>query len=137
MIDCARQLISMWPKTVLCFREPRFIELLRRYDVALVCADTVDWPLLMDVTADFVYCRLHGSAELYKSRYSDEELDRWASRIRAWAAGETMTDGNFILSPVTDHRRRDVYLFFDNTDKLQAPENARELMKKLGVAAAA
>jgi uncharacterized protein YecE (DUF72 family) len=118
------------------FREPRFIELLRRYNVALVCADTVDWPLLMDVTSDFVYCRLHGSAELYQSRYSDQELDRWTARIRAWAAGETMTDGNFILSPLADSQPRDVYVFFDNTDKLHAPDNARQLMTKLGVTAA-
>jgi uncharacterized protein YecE (DUF72 family) len=115
------------------FREQRFIELLRRYDIALVCADTVSWPLLMDVTADFVYCRLHGSAELYKSRYSDEELDRWAERVRAWATGETMGDGNFITRPLADGRPRDVYLFFDNTDKLQAPDNARGLMQRLGV----
>ena len=37
------------------FRDPAFIDLLRKHDVALVCADTVDWPLLMDVTSDFIY----------------------------------------------------------------------------------
>jgi uncharacterized protein YecE (DUF72 family) len=118
------------------FREQRFIDLLRSYDVALVCADTVDRPLLMDVTADFVYCRLHGSIELYKSRYSEAELDRWAARVRAWRVGEMMTDGNFVLPPLADERPRDVYVFFDNTDKLQAPDNARGLMQRLGVAAA-
>lgn len=116
------------------FVEPRFIELLRRHHVALVCADTVDWPLLMDVTADFVYCRLHGSTELYRSRYSDAELDRWAARIRAWSSGATMTDGNFVLPPLADNRQRDVFVFFDNTDKLHAPDNARGLMQRLGVA---
>jgi uncharacterized protein YecE (DUF72 family) len=25
------------------------------------CADIVEWPRLMDVTSDFMYCRLHGS----------------------------------------------------------------------------
>jgi uncharacterized protein YecE (DUF72 family) len=39
----------------------KFIRLLRRYGVGLVVADTVEWPLLMDVTSGFVYCRLHGS----------------------------------------------------------------------------
>jgi uncharacterized protein YecE (DUF72 family) len=117
------------------FRDPRFIELLRRYHIALVCADTVDWPLLMDVTAGFVYCRLHGSTELYKSRYSPAEIDRWASRIRAWSTGATMRDGNFVTPPMADGQPRDVYVFFDNTDKLMAPDNARELMERLGVAA--
>lgn len=115
------------------FRDPAFIALLRRYRVALVCADTVDWPLLMDLTADFVYCRLHGSVELYNSGYSNAELDRWAARIEAWATGAPMTDGNFVSPPVADGKARDIFLFFDNTDKLMAPGDARGLMRRLGV----
>ena len=69
------------------FRSEAFIALLRRYGAALVCADAVDWPRLMDVTSDFVYCRLHGSEELYVSGYDDAALDRWAARARAWAVG--------------------------------------------------
>ena len=46
---------------------------------ALVVADTVEWPLLMDVTSSFVYCRLHGSEELYASGYEAEALDRMGS----------------------------------------------------------
>jgi uncharacterized protein YecE (DUF72 family) len=113
------------------FRSPDFIALLRKYGIALVCADTVDWPLLMDLTADFVYCRLHGSVELYNSAYSDEELDRWAARIDAWSTGRAMQDGNFITAPLDDGKPRDVFCFFDNTDKLQAPGNALALMQRL------
>ena len=57
------------------FVVPEFITLLRRHNIALVCADTVEWPRLMDITSDFVYCRLHGSKVLYTSQYSPEELD--------------------------------------------------------------
>ncbi len=112
------------------FCVPDFIELLRRHDIALVCADTVDWPLLMDLTSDFVYCRLHGSRELYRSGYSAAELGRWAKRIRAWRAGKPMRDGTFVGAPakVTP---RDVYVYFDNTDKLMAPRDARALMRRL------
>jgi len=112
------------------FCDPAFIALLREYGVALVCADTVDWPLLMDVTADFVYCRLHGSVELYNSGYSEKELDRWAERVRNWSRGKA-TDGNFVGKPTADGVRRDVYLFFDNTDKLMAPGDAAGLMQRL------
>ena len=115
------------------FRTPDFIALLRKYDVALVCADTVDWPLLMDLTSDFVYCRLHGSQELYNSAYSDDELDRWSARIDAWAQGRRMDDGHFVTPPLDDGKRRDVFCFFDNTDKLQAPGNALGLMQRLGM----
>lgn len=114
------------------FRDPAFIALLRHYGVALVCSDTVDWPLLMDVTADFVYCRLHGSVELYNSGYTDAELDVWAQRIRAWSHGRA-TDGSFVTGPTADGRGRDVFLFFDNTDKLMAPGDARGLMRRLGI----
>jgi uncharacterized protein YecE (DUF72 family) len=114
------------------FRDPAFVDLLRRYGVALVCADTADWPRLMDLTADFVYCRLHGSKELYRSRYDEPDLERWAARIRAWRSGQAMRDGDFAGDPknATD-QPRDVFLFFDNTDKRHAPQDAATLMHML------
>jgi uncharacterized protein YecE (DUF72 family) len=115
------------------FRDPAFIDLLKAHEVALVCADTVAWPLLMDVTADFVYCRLHGSVELYNSRYSEQELDRWAARVSAWAEGRPMRDGTFVVGPDERPGPRDVFVFFDNTDKRHAPDNAIGLMRRLGV----
>jgi uncharacterized protein YecE (DUF72 family) len=115
------------------FRDAAFIALLRRYGIALVCADTVDWPLLMDLTADFVYCRLHGSRELYNSGYTDAELDTWAARIERWSRGRPMTDGQFVTPAVRDNKRREVFLFFDNTDKLKAPGDAKNLMRRLAV----
>lgn len=115
------------------FRDAGFIEMLRRHEVALVCADTVKWPRLMDVTADFVYCRLHGSTELYRSDYDDAALDRWAARLLAWSTGRLVGDGSFAGERSEPHRPRDVFLFFDNTDKLRAPDNARSLMAKLGL----
>jgi uncharacterized protein YecE (DUF72 family) len=112
------------------FCVPEFVELLRRHDIALVCADTVDWPLLMDLTSDFVYCRLHGSRELYRSGYSAAELGRWAKRIRAWRDGKPMRDGTFVGAPAKA-APRDVYVYFDNTDKLMAPRDAQALMRRL------
>lgn len=115
------------------FRAPAFIEMLRRHKVALVCADTVQWPLLMDITADFVYCRLHGSEKLYVSGYEDEALDIWAQRIRAWATGGEPENATRVLAPVPARNKgRDVYLYFDNTDvKLRAPVDADHLSERL------
>lgn len=112
------------------FRDPAFIALLRKHDIALVCADTVDWPLLMDLTSDFVYCRLHGSRELYRSGYSPAEIERWARRIRAWRDGKPMRDGAF-AGPPAKARPRDVFVYFDNTDKLKAPHDAQALTRCL------
>jgi uncharacterized protein YecE (DUF72 family) len=114
------------------FRAPAFIELLRRYNAALVCADTVDWPLLMDLTADFVYCRLHGSEELYVSGYDDEALDRWAGRVQAWAEGGEPDDAERVLPPTKQRRAgRDVFVFFDNDAKVRAPADASALAARL------
>lgn len=114
------------------FATPAFTALLREHRVALVCADTVKWPRLMDLTADFAYCRLHGSVELYRSGYDSDALDTWAARIRAWAQGKPMRDGRFIDPGAAASEPRDVFVFFDNTDKLHAPDNARSLMNRLG-----
>ncbi|WEX11757.1 DUF72 domain-containing protein [Chelativorans sp. AA-79] len=111
-----------------------FIDLLRRYNIALVCADTPDWPLLMDVAADFIYCRLHGSEHLYSSGYDDEALDRWATRIKAWVKGREPVDANRVLSPTKPQPAgRDVYVYFDNDAKVHAPFNAADLAARLGI----
>ncbi len=99
------------------FRDPALLPLLRRYDVALVVADTAGrWPQLFDVTADLVYVRLHGDVELYASGYGDEALDLWATRVRGWAASGL-----------------DVYVYFDNDVGAHAPFDAAALARRLGV----
>lgn len=114
------------------FRTPAFIDLLRRYDIALVCADTVEWPRLMDLTSDFVYCRLHGSDRLYVSGYDDEALARWADRVRAWAYGDEPEDAERVLPPTEPRRKgRDVFVFFDNSMKVRAPADAASLIRRL------
>jgi len=112
------------------FRCRPFIELLRAHDVALVCADSVAWPRLMDVTADFVYCRLHGSEELYASGYDNQALDLWAHRLKAWAGGDEAPDGERV-GVQSRRRKRDVFVFFDNDQKVRAPANAMELIRRL------
>jgi len=118
------------------FLTSSFVDMLRKYDVALVIAETArKWPMTQDITADFVYMRLHGDKELYKSGYSDKSLDRWAKRISAWQKGSEPADAEKI-SPKKPPTRspRDVFCFFDNTDvKLRAPFDAQTLMDKLGI----
>lgn len=114
------------------FADPGFIELLRAHNAALAASDAVDWPLFADATADFVYCRLHGSEELYTSGYDDEALDRWAARVRAWAEGREPTDLKRVGKSRTPRRARDVFVYFDNDAKVRAPFDAQGLMARLG-----
>jgi uncharacterized protein YecE (DUF72 family) len=116
------------------FVDPSFIQLLRAENIALVVAESArHWPMLQDVTADFVYLRLHGDRELYRGGYGDAALNRWRRRVAAWARGSEPRDAVRVAprSPAAG-RERDVYCFFDNTDvKLRAPVDARSLMRKL------
>lgn len=117
------------------FRHPEFVDLLRRHGLALVFADTAGrWPYFEDVTADFVYLRLHGDEELYASGYSDAALARWAARIEHWAGGSEPADALRVGSrDPRRRRRRDVYCYFDNDAKVKAPGDARALMRRLGL----
>jgi uncharacterized protein YecE (DUF72 family) len=115
------------------FRDKAFIRLLRRYNIALVIADTAGrWPLVEDITADFIYIRLHGDKELYVSGYSDAALRQWASRIRRWSEGGEPGDARKISDAKPRKRAsRDVYCYFDNDAKVHAPFDASQLAAKL------
>jgi uncharacterized protein YecE (DUF72 family) len=116
------------------FLNPSFIDLLRAHKVAAVIAETARrWPMIQDITADFIYLRLHGDTELYRSAYSDKALQRWAERIAAWSRGTEPSDARKVVPKrVPAKGTRDVYCFFDNTDvKLRAPFDAQALRKKL------
>ena len=117
------------------FMDPAFIALLRKYKVALVVADTAGkWPYMEDVTADFMYLRLHGDAELYASGYSDEALQGWAGKIRAWTTGGQPKDAVLVSSKAPPKRKsRDLFCYFDNDIKVHAPYDAQRLMQLLGL----
>lgn len=119
------------------FNDKSFVELLREYNVASVIAETAGvWPMIEDITADFVYMRLHGDKELYRSGYSAKSLDRWAARIASWHRGCEPPDAKKAAPSLEPAQQpRDVFCFFDNTDaKLRAPYDAQTLAKKLKVA---
>jgi uncharacterized protein YecE (DUF72 family) len=115
------------------FCTPEFIELLRGHGIALVVADTAGrWPYLEDVTADFVYVRLHGAEKLYVSGYGPAALRRWSERIEAWASGAEPVDAQRVGRTRARRCRRDVYVYFDNDAKVRAPFDAIALRRELG-----
>ena len=134
-IDATRPLRHAFEIRHTSFVTAEFIDQLREHAVSLVVADTAGkWPLLEDVTADFLYLRLHGDKELYASGYTEAALDRWADRIRRWSRGEEPRDARRVgTEPPRARRTRDVYCYFDNDVKVRAPFDADRLMQKLGV----
>lgn len=115
------------------FFTSEFMQLLRRHNVALVFADTAGlWPYAEDVTADFVYIRLHGAEQLYTSGYTEAQLDWWADRIWSWHMGSEPTDARPVVHQTAPQMtKRDVYVYFDNDAKVHAPFDAMRLATKL------
>jgi uncharacterized protein YecE (DUF72 family) len=111
------------------FADPAFIELLRAHNVALVIADTKDWPY-DDQTADFTYCRLQGAPGA--ERYTPAELDAWAGKFKALSEGKAI-DGEFVVPASGKQPPRDVFAYFVSTDKPNAPVNALGIQQRLGI----
>jgi uncharacterized protein YecE (DUF72 family) len=94
--------------------EPEIRELLARRKVALCLYELAGQEAPLEITADFVYIRLHGPDGPYQGSYGDQALRTWAKRIGAWVG-----DG------------LDVYCYFDNDDRAFAPKNALRLKELL------
>lgn len=121
-------------------RDPRMfneacIRSLRRHRHALVFTDTAGrYPYAEDITAAFVYVRLHGAEELYTSGYHPTALARWQRRIASWHRGEEVEGAPRVTALAPPSRRpRDVYVFFDNDALAHAPFDALALRRLLGL----
>ena len=100
----------------------------RRHGVALAFSHAQEWPYTEEVTAGFVYLRLHGPGALYASSYGEDELRAWAQRLHRWHAAEQPADAHTITDRAPPRRReRDVYVYFDNDAGGYAPRNAARL----------
>jgi len=74
-------------------------------------ADSPSYPKAEEVTADFIYLRMHGSKVLFTSNYTKKELNSLSQGIKKWL------------------KTADVYVYFNNDAYGYAIENAKELSK--------
>lgn len=101
------------------FSEPVY-EILRKKNMAIVFSDSplkssgeFLWPKVEVETADFFYLRFHGSKSLYRSSYTEEELEAYAKLIK-----EKLKKG------------MQVFAYFNNDAEGYAVENAK-LLKEM------
>jgi len=138
-IDISRPLRYAMEVRHATFLTPPFFKLLREHNVAFVFADTAGkFPYAEDLTADFIYIRLHGAEQLYVSGYGETALEWWANRIRLWRKGKEPRDAKLVSKErIADKWRsgsdRDVFVYFDNDAKVHAPYDAIRLASLLGV----
>ena len=115
------------------FRDPGFVSLAAKQNVAIIYADSDDHPAIADVTADFVYARLQRSSKAEENGYSPAALGAWSRRAMTWAEGGAPEDLDTIApankkAPV---KPRQVFLFFIAGDKEKAPAAAMALISRL------
>lgn len=106
---------------------PSFLEMLRKFRVALVSVDSPGLPYFYYPTASFSYIRFHGrNSDLWYGRgelngrlnkydylYSESELLPWAERVRGM--------------------EEDVFIYFNNHAQAKAAINALQFQKYLGI----
>jgi uncharacterized protein YecE (DUF72 family) len=113
------------------FAVPEFVQLCRRHGAAICLSENENYPMIPDVTADFVYARLLGGDDALPTCYPPEELDRWAGRFKTYAEGGVPAD----LTPIDSHKPgktpRDVFVFLIHEGKVRAPAGAMELIKRV------
>ncbi len=114
------------------FMTPKFMDLLKKYNVAVVFAHSgMKSPYTEDLTADFVYARMHGQETKYKKGYPEKSIEWLAKRVELWAAGRQSKDAQTISDAKPRAIARDVYIYFDTEAKDYAPKDAIHLLKRL------
>jgi uncharacterized protein YecE (DUF72 family) len=121
---------------VLDVRDPAFVDadyldLARRHGMATVFTDSPEHPSFADVTADFVYARLMRARSEVPTGYPPAELQRWADRSHAWAAGDEADDLPRIGPPSPAGGPREVFVFFISAAKERNPAAAMALIELL------
>lgn len=113
------------------FAVPEFVALCRAAGVAIVYADSADYPAIADVTGDFVYARLENAVEDEPAGYTPAELDRWAGAAKDWAAGGIPDGLPYVETAPPAKRSRETFVFFINGAKVRAPAGAMALIERI------
>ena len=85
-------------------------DILAEHGVAFCIYDLGGYLSPKEVTADFVYLRLHGPQGDYQGQYDSQTLARWAEAFSTWTK-----------------EGRDVYCYFDNDEHGYAAQDALRL----------
>ncbi len=96
------------------FKDPKFYDLARQHNVAIVFADDDTFPAIDEPTADFTYARLMRAEENITTGYTPAALGKWAKKAEDWAT------------------RGDAFVYFISGAKVRNPAAAQALIKKLG-----
>ncbi|WP_114952505.1 DUF72 domain-containing protein [Sphingosinicella terrae] len=113
------------------FRCREFVAMAGCARVAVVFADSDDYPQIADLTSDFVYARLQRTQESESEGYSAADLDRWARVARGWSEGQRPEGLDYVSQARGPVEPREVYLFVIAGAKVRNPAAAQALIARL------
>lgn len=123
-----RHAVEVRHESFLC---PDFVDLARKHNVAVVIADSPDYPAIGDLTADFAYARLQDASAEIDTGYDAKALDAWASRVKQWAKGEPADGIPTYGDKAPSKGKRDCFVYMINGAKERAPAAAMALLERL------
>jgi uncharacterized protein YecE (DUF72 family) len=112
------------------FRDPAFVAMARAARVAIVFADSDEFPCIADLSGDLVYARLQRSRETVATGYKSSELKRWAEVAKSWARGES-PEGFPCVAESPPPQARETFVFFISGAKVTNPTAAEALIRLL------
>jgi len=113
------------------FADPQFVALCRARNIAICVSENPAYPLIPDVTADFVYARLLQGSDEIETGYPAPALDLWAERFSIYARGGTPADLTRIDPLQPPERPHEVFAYFIHEGKIRAPAAAMELLQRV------
>ena len=113
------------------FLAPAFVDLLREHEVAVVYADSDDYPAIADVTAPFVYMRLQRTQPAIDTGYTADDLDTWAARSKLFTSGGAPGDLTRFHPKAAAKKKRDVFVYMISGAKVRAPSAAMALIERV------
>ncbi len=108
-----------------------YVRLARERNHPTVYTDSDEYPSIADITGDFIYARLMRSRSSITTGYTKPELDRWAERVKLWAAGKAPDGLEYVSSSPAPARKRDTFVYFISAAKERNPAAAMALRERL------
>jgi uncharacterized protein YecE (DUF72 family) len=87
-------------------------QLLKEYNASYCIVSSDKYSTHLISTTENVYIRFHGPKDIYSSKYSDEELQEWAKKIKKFL-----------------QQKKEVFAYFNNDIHAHAVKNAKKLIE--------
>ena len=113
------------------FRCREFVAMAQAAGVAIVVADSDEYPQVADLTAGFVYARLQRTREDQAEGYPPRELDRWAEIVKGWRSGMSPKGLHYVSDAPAPTEPREVFAFVIGGAKVRNPAAAQQLIARV------